>query len=145
MSRLDGGTQLTFGEKVLICVNVQSEVDALKSVIMRLANPYGYTCRMAVSILSRSACEQSRHNDWKKFNYSRARQQQQTLIQLLRDQQISVLLLDNVKGVNSQHYTRDIGFCIDDTFFSARMGTRYREPEQAALMLCCPALTNASN
>lgn len=44
-----------------------------------------------------------------------------------------MLLLDDTTQVNTQHYTRDIAFAIDDALFVARMGTRYREPEQLAL------------
>jgi N-dimethylarginine dimethylaminohydrolase len=43
--------------------------------------------------------------------------------------------------IGSQHFTRDIAFCIDDLFFVARMGTPYREPEQRALLRLLPQLS----
>ena len=49
--------------------------------------------------------------------------------------------LSDCPGVGTQHYTRDVAFCIDDAFFMARMGTGYRVPEQRALLDLLPCLS----
>ena len=124
-----------------IHVNVCSEFDRLKTVVMRWANPARISLSMVASVFNASVCAQLRHNTWKYYDYMRVREQQQHVVQILRDHGVAVLFLDNVPGVGSQHYTRDIAFCIDDAFFVARMGTRYREPEQCALAPLLPRLS----
>lgn len=125
-----------------IQVNVRSEIDTLKVVVMCWANPHRISLgNVVTSLFNTSVRAQLRHNTWKGYDYVRVREQQQGLIQVLRDHGVTVLLLDNVPGVSSQHYTRDIAFCIDDAFFVARMGTRYREPEQRALATLLPRLS----
>lgn len=125
-----------------IQVNVRSEIDTLKVVVMCWANPYRIGLgNVVTSLFNASVRAQLRHNTWKTYDYVRVRAQQQSLIQVLHDHGVAVLLLDNVPGVSSQHYTRDIAFCIDDAFFVARMGTRYREPEQRALATLLPCLS----
>ena len=121
-----------------IHVNVRSEINTLKSVVMCWANPGRISLSMVASVFNSSVREQLRHNIWKNYDYVRVREQQQRVVQVLRDHGVTVLFLDNVPGVCSQHYTRDIAFCIDDAFFVARMGTRYREPEQRALATLLP-------
>lgn len=116
---------------VRVCV--RSEVGALRTVAMRWANPLRLTLDMATSVLSASVRAQLRHNAWGYYRFARVREQQQRLVEILRSHGVTVLLLDNTPGACSQHYTRDIAFCVDDAFFVARMGTRYRESEQNAL------------
>ncbi len=120
-------------QNLSIRVNVRSETDALKTVIICWANPFRHTWSMIGSLFNRSAREQWRHNAFGDYDYKRVREQQQRFVQLLRDSGVTALFLDNIPGVNSQHYTRDIAFCIDDALFVARMGTQYRKPEQQAL------------
>ena len=125
-----------------IQVNVRSEIDTLKVVVMCWANPHRISLgNVVTSLFNASVRAQLHHNAWKAYDYVRVRAQQQGLIQVLRDHGVTVLLLDNVPGISSQHYTRDIAFCIDDAFFVARMGTRYREPEQRALATLLPRLS----
>ena len=124
-----------------IHVNVRSEIDTLKTVVMCWANPCRINLRMIASVFDSSVREQWRHNTWKYYSYLRVREQQRRVVQVLRDHGVTVLFLDNVPGIGSQHYTRDIAFCIDDALFAARMGTRYREPEQRALTTLCPRLS----
>jgi N-dimethylarginine dimethylaminohydrolase len=124
-----------------IHVNVRSEIDTLKTVVMCWANPFRTNLGMVTSVFSSSVRKQLRHNTWKTYSYERVREQQQRVAQVLRDHGVVVLFVDNVSGINSQHYTRDIAFCIDDAFFVARMGTRYREPEQRALAILLPRLS----
>lgn len=130
---------LTLAER--IHVNVRSEIDPLKTVIMCWANPCRINLSMITSVFDPSVREQLRHNTWKYYRYTGVRKQQCQFIQILRDRGVTVLFLDNVPRVGSQHYTRDIAFCIDDALFVARMGTRYREPEQRALIPLLPHLS----
>lgn len=124
-----------------IHVNVRSETDTLKSVVMCWANPFPINLNMITSVFDASVREQLRHNSWKYYRYKRVREQQQRLVQVFRDHGVSVLFLDNMPGIGTQHYTRDIAFCIDDAFIVARMGTRYRAPEQRALLGLLPHLS----
>ena len=104
-----------------IDVNVRAETDTLKTVVMCWANPCRINLSMVASIFDASVRKQMRHNTWKTYDYVRAREQQQRVVQVLRDHGVTVLFLDNVPGVGSQHYTRDIAFCIDDALFVARI------------------------
>jgi len=124
-----------------ITVNVRSEIDTLKTVAMCWANPFPVKFNIITSLLDASVREQLRHNSWRYYRYKKVREQQQRLIEVFRDHGISVLFLDNLPGLGTQHYTRDIAFCIDDVFFTARMGTRYREPEQRAFQGLLPRLS----
>lgn len=124
-----------------IHINVRSEIDTLKTVVMCWANPFPINLDLITSIFDTSVREQLRHNSWKHYRYKRVREQQQRLSEVFRDHGVSVLFLDNLPGVGTQHYTRDIAFCIDDVFCVARMGTRYRAPEQRALRGLLPRLS----
>lgn len=124
-----------------IRVHVRSETDRLKTVVMRWADPFPLSLNMIVSLLDASVREQVRHNTWKHYRYQKVREQQQCLVQILRDHGVSVRFLSDCPGVGTQHYTRDIAFCIDDAFFMARMGTGYRLPEQRALLDLLPRLS----
>ena len=126
-----------------IHVNVRSETDTLKTVVMCWANPFPINLDMVTSIFDASVWQQLRHNSWGYYRYKRVREQQQRLVQVFRDYGVSVLFLDNIAGIGTQHYTRDIAFCIDDAFFVARMGTRYRASEQRALVGLLPRLSKA--
>lgn len=124
-----------------IQVNVRSEIDTLKTVVMCQANPFSINLDMLTSVFDASVREQLRHNTWKGYRYKRVREQQRRLVHVFRDHGVSVLFLDNFPGIGTQHYTRDIAFCIDDVFFVARMGTRYRAPELRALSNLLPRLS----
>lgn len=124
-----------------IHVNVRSEIDTLKMVVMCSANPFPVNIGMFASLFDESVREQLRHNTWKYYRYTKVREQQQHIAQVFRDHGVEVLFLDNVSGIGTQHYTRDIAFCIDEVFFVARMGTRYRTPEQDALSSLLPRLS----
>lgn len=122
-------------------VNVRSEIDTLKTVVMCWANPFPINLDMLASVFDASVREQLRHNAWRYYRYKRVREQQRRLVQVFRDHGVLVLFLDNLPGIGTQHYTRDIAFCIDDVFFVARMGTRYRAIEQRALLNLLPRLS----
>ncbi|MGL5910773.1 MAG: dimethylarginine dimethylaminohydrolase family protein, partial [Phycicoccus sp.] len=66
------------------------------------------------------------------YNVARAQTQQLALRDLLETYGVRVIL-EAPLGGSGAHYTRDIGFAIDDTFFVARMGTRIRHQEIVAL------------
>ncbi|MCZ8237632.1 MAG: arginine deiminase family protein [Leptospiraceae bacterium] len=57
-----------------------------------------------------------------------AREEQQVLIDLLQKENVEVLIAENNIGI-SQHYTRDIGFAIDNLFIISKMGSQYRKDE----------------
>jgi N-dimethylarginine dimethylaminohydrolase len=126
-----------------ISVNIRSEFDPLKTVVMCWANAptFGTVVDMISSMFDPAVRRQLRHNRWRYYKNKRVHEQQQQVVRILRDHGVTVLFLDNMPGVCSQHYTRDIGFCIDETFFLARMGTTYREPEQRVLTPLLPRLS----
>jgi dimethylargininase len=105
------------------------------------ANPYRITVRLLASIFHDTVRQQLQHNTWRNFDYLRVREQQLKFVQVLRKHGVTVMILGSIAGINSQHYTRDIGFCIDEAFFPARMGTPYRAPEQRALEKFIPRLS----
>ena len=124
-------------------MNVRSETGTLKTVVMCWANPFPLSLNLitVTSILDASVREQLRHNRWKRYRHEKVREQQQRLSDVFHDHGVSVLFLDNLPGIGTQHYTRDIGFSIDDAFFVARMATRYRASEQRALYSLLPRLS----
>ena len=124
-----------------IQIEVCGETGLLATVVMCLANPY--TTRLATfrSLFESSVRAQLRHNYWSSYDWRRVRAQQNQLALRLRENGAEVLFLENIRGVGSQHYTRDIGFCIDEAFFVARMGTHYRRPEVRALTPLLPRLS----
>lgn len=124
-----------------IQVRVRSETDRLETVLMCWANPFRITVRLLASVINTSVRQQLRHNAWMNFDYLRVREQQLQFVQVLRRHGVTVMILGNLPGINSQHFTRDIGFCIDNAFFPARMGTPYREPERRALGKFLPRLS----
>lgn len=124
-----------------IHINVRSETGALRTVVMCWANPFPINFETVTSIFDTSVLQQLRHNSWGYYRYKKVREQQQRLVEVFRGYGVSVLHLDNMPGVGTQHYTRDIAFCIDDALFMARMGTRYRAREQHALQALLPRLS----
>lgn len=108
-------------------VEVGSETGRLRTVIMCLANPW----RTPLSTLRQidvAGVHQMVRNRWRPYAVEQVREQQQALIELLRGRGAEVLLADNLHQI-SQHYTRDIGFAIDDTFVVARPRRPYRQAE----------------
>ena len=122
-------------------VDVRSEFDRLKTVVMRWACPFRYTLGMVTSLFDASVWAQLRRNAWGPYDHGRVRAQQQRVADVLREHGVNVLMLDDGADAGSQHYTRDIAFAIDDALFVARMGTRFRVPEQRALAALLPRLS----
>lgn len=114
-------------------LSVASELGALKTVVMCLANPWQIDRSFVQTILSESGLQQTLHNRIGAYKHLRVRQQQQALIDLFERHGATVLLAQPLPGSLSQHYTRDIGFVIDNLFFVARMGKAYRANEIAGI------------
>jgi N-dimethylarginine dimethylaminohydrolase len=108
-----------------------SESDVLKTVMMRLVAPM-QLLRSLRPLLEPSIQRQMRHNRFVPYKLHRALAQQLAFKNTLEAQGVRVLLEPPIP-YSGAHYTRDIGFAIDDTFFVARMGTRARQVETLAL------------
>ncbi|MGL5810914.1 MAG: dimethylarginine dimethylaminohydrolase family protein [Nocardioides sp.] len=72
------------------------------------------------------------HNRFAPYQVERAQEQQLALRDVLEARGVRVILEAPIPA-SGAHYTRDVGFAIDDTFFVSRMGTRIREQEVVAL------------
>ena len=114
-----------------IKISVPSETAVLKTVLMRLAAPV-QLLRSISSLLEPSVLRQVMHNRFVPYNARRAQAQQFAFKSVLESHGARVILEAPI-GNSGAHYTRDIGFAIDDTFFVSRMGTRVREPEVVAI------------
>lgn len=109
---------------------VDSEFGALQSVVMRHAGPVSLDLSGALDpVLSRQR-ETSR---WASYSLGRVRAQQHRFIDLLRGRGVDVLLADQVPGSYGQHYTRDIGFVVDDVFVVSRLNSPRRQGEFAGV------------
>lgn len=115
-----------------IPVNIPSEFATLKRVVMCLANPMSIFSFLGQGGFDAAVIHQLMHNKWSIIHdYQRVRQQQRKFIEVMEATGVQVLLAEAVSGCLTQHYTRDLGFAIDDTFFCAspRRRTRQREME----------------
>ncbi|MFC4401509.1 dimethylarginine dimethylaminohydrolase family protein [Gracilibacillus xinjiangensis] len=63
------------------------------------------------------------------IDVDRAMKQHEGFVQVLKQNDVEVILLDPKEEFNEQVFTRDIGFTIDDTIFLARMDKDIRKPE----------------
>jgi N-dimethylarginine dimethylaminohydrolase len=118
----------------MINVNVNSEIGTLKKVIMCYANPYKISFEEIRTALLPSVWFQFLNNKFASYNYKIVEQQQLAFIQLLASHNVEVLLADNISSSSCQHYTRDIGFAIDDVFVISKMGTPIRHKEKKAIV-----------
>jgi N-dimethylarginine dimethylaminohydrolase len=114
-----------------INVFVPSETDVLKTVLMRLVAPM-QLLRSLGPLFEPSIRRQMIHNRFVPYKLHRALAQQLGLKNTLEAHGVRVILEAPIP-YSGAHYTRDVGFAIDDTFFVARMGTRARGPEVVAL------------
>lgn len=136
--------QPSLSEGASIIVQVRSELAPLKVVVMVLANPWELTPSFIGAALTSGGAYQILHNRFSSYNHARVRQQQQALADLFTAHGATVLFAQNLPGSVSQHYTRDIGFVIDDVFFVSRMGKAYRQPEIAGLAQLLPRLSRVA-
>ena len=108
-----------------------SESDILKTVMMRLVAPMQLLGSLS-SFLEPSILRQIMHNRFAPYRLHTALAQQLEFKNTLEAHGARVILEPPIP-YSGAHYTRDIGFAIDDTFFVARMGTRTRAIETVAL------------
>lgn len=117
----------------MIDINVPSEYGMLRTVVMRYAGS-GFTADLSrPADLDPVLRRQLATSSWAPYDTAAVRRQQQTLIDHLCARGVEVLLADQVPDCYSQHYTRDIGFAIDDVFIVARLNSRKRQAEIAGL------------
>lgn len=105
-----------------------SEYAALRTVIMCLANPSPPLLGMVDAIDAALLHQLREYRFWPSHDVTRVHVQQHVLIERLVAEGAEVLLAKPV-GVLTQHYTRDIGFAIDDVFFVARPRRAMRQRE----------------
>jgi N-dimethylarginine dimethylaminohydrolase len=117
----------------MIKVKVDSEIGTLKTVILCYANPYKISLEEIRTGLMPSVLRQFFHNKFSSYNYEVVRNEQRAFIKTLEAHGVEVLLADNLASSSCQHYTRDIGFTIDELFVVAKMGTPIRHKEKAAI------------
>jgi N-dimethylarginine dimethylaminohydrolase len=108
-----------------------SESDVLKTVMMRLVAPVNLLGSFG-SFLEPSILRQMMHNRFVPYRLHVALAQQLEFKNTLEAHGARVILEPPIPFTGG-HYTRDVGFAIDDTFFLARVGTRSRIPEIVAL------------
>lgn len=123
---------MTQGKTNVIMVSIPSETATLKKVVMCLANPasiYG----LRFGGIDVAFLYQLWHNKFAFYDYKRVREQQKAFMEVMKANGIEVLLANPVPYYVTQHYTRDIGFAIDDTFFCANPRRYYRQRELEGL------------
>jgi N-dimethylarginine dimethylaminohydrolase len=100
-------------------VEVDTEYGELLDVAMCLAQPMELSWRY-LRALDVATVHQLRTNRWRPYDHRRVWRQQEAVIEVLEQHGATVHLVQGTTGDIAQHYTRDIGFAIDDTFFVAR-------------------------
>ncbi len=114
----------------MIKVNLPSETAPLKTVVMCFANPISATSVFRHGGIDAALLYQIWHNRFNPFfDQEKVCLQQQIFIDILKSNGVQVLLADPVSGCATQHYTRDIGFAVDDAFFVASPRRPYRRRE----------------
>lgn len=121
-----------------ITVNVPSETATLKKVVMYLANPMSVFSFLRHGGIDIAAVYQLWYNKWAIHDYYKVRQQQRAFIEVMETNGVEVLFAEAVPGCATQHYTRDIGFTSDDTFFCANPRRHYRQRELEGLRNLLP-------
>lgn len=113
-----------------IKVNLPSETSSLKTVVMCFANPVKIASAFKYGGVDVALMYQLWHNKFNPFiDYKKVCSQQRVFMDTLKANDVQVLLADQVPECSTQHYTRDIGFAIDDTFFVANPRRNYRKRE----------------
>jgi len=128
-----------------ITVNIPSETATLRKVIMCFANPMSVYSLIRYRAIDIAALYQFWYNKCAFFyNFEKVRQQQQAFMEVMKANGVEVLLADEVPDCASQHYTRDIGFAIDDTFFCANPRRYYRKREIEGLRNLLPRFSKVA-
>jgi N-dimethylarginine dimethylaminohydrolase len=117
----------------MINVNVDSEIGKLKKVILCYANPYKINLEEIRTGIMPSVLFQFFYNKFSPYDYKIIQEEQRAFKQILESHDVEVLMADNLGSSSCQHYTRDIGFAIDDLFVVASMGTPIRHKEKTAI------------
>lgn len=113
-----------------ISINLPSEIATLKTVVMCFANPTSVSSVLRYGGIDSALLYQLWYNQFSLFfNCEKVCRQQQTFMEIMKANGVEVLLADQVSGCGAQHYTRDIGFAIDDIFFCANPRRYYRKRE----------------
>lgn len=109
-----------------------SEYGAIHKVVMCLANPFD---RNPESLFAddESARFQAAANRSRPYDVELVHQQQYKLIELLESTGAEIILASPIGDCISQHYTRDIGFVVDQLFIVARPRRPYRQRELAGI------------
>ncbi|MEU2032555.1 dimethylarginine dimethylaminohydrolase family protein [Nocardia amamiensis] len=115
-------------------VRVDSEFGHLRSVVMRYAGPVTLDLSGSLDPVLTRQLETSR---WAPYSPERVRAQQGRFIDLLRNHGVEVVLADQVSGSYGQHYTRDLGFVVDDVFVVSRLNSRRRQGEFSGVRRLC--------
>lgn len=114
----------------IIKVNLPSETATLKTVVMCFANSVKITSAFKHGAIDSTLFYQLLHNRLNPFfDSKKVCSQQQIFMDVLKSNGVQVLLADQIPECSTQHYTRDIGFAIDDTFFVANPRRNYRKRE----------------
>jgi N-dimethylarginine dimethylaminohydrolase len=95
-------------------------------------------------VVDRAAIYQLWYNRVAFYNYRKVRQQQKAFMEAIKKNGVEVLLADEVHGCATQHYIRDIGFAIDDTFFLANPRRYYRRRELKGLRNLLPRFSRVA-
>ncbi|NOY70983.1 MAG: N-dimethylarginine dimethylaminohydrolase [Gammaproteobacteria bacterium] len=113
-----------------IKVNLPSEMATLKTVVMCFANPVNVTSIFQYKGVDVALFYQLWHNKINPFfDHDKVCSQQQKFMDILNSNGVRVLLADQIPGCGTQHYTRDIGFAIDNVFFVANPRRHNRKQE----------------
>lgn len=126
-----------------IPIAISSETAALKTVVMYLANPMSVPSFLRQGGFDVAAVYQAWHNKWGFYDYRKVRQQQRAFIEIMESNGVKVLLAEEVPGCITQHYTRDIGFAIDDAFYCANPRRYHRQRELEGLRKLLPRFSKA--
>lgn len=118
----------------VIPINIPSETATLKTVVMCFAHPAAVSSTLRYGGLDAALLYQIWYNKFNPFfDCEKVRRQQQAFMDVMKANGVEVLLADQVSGCGAQHYTRDIGFAIDDMFFCANPRRHYRKRELEGL------------
>ena len=129
-----------------IIINLPSETATLKTVVMCFANPGFIRSTLRYGAIDIPLLYQLWYNKFDFFyNHEKVCQQQQTFMEIMKADGIEVLLAEAVPGCFSQHYTRDIGFAIDDTYFCANPRCGYRKRELEGLHNLLPRFSKVAH
>ncbi|WP_203236651.1 arginine deiminase family protein [Nocardia panacis] len=115
------------GDSVLE-IGVSDEFGALQTVVMRYAGPFtlDLSAPARLDLVHRRQLETSR---WQRYDDTIVRAQQADFMAVLRGRGVEVLVADQVPGCYAQHYTRDLGFVVDDVFVVSRLNSAKRQAE----------------